>query len=280
MKYNEIAITFPEIDPWKEIFVSLLADLGCESFANGETEHTLLAYIAENNYDKNILDDFFTEYRSQIDFQYTITEMEQENWNAVWESNYEPVMIAGRCFIRAPFHLPNPDAEFEIVIEPKMSFGTAHHETTSLMIEFLLEEDLLHKSVLDMGAGTGILAILSCLKGAKPVTAIDSDEWAYENNIENNIRNNTQEIQVKLGDVSLLSENEKYDIIIANINRNILLQDLPAYIKVLNKNGIIFLSGFYTGDDFDMITHKCNELGLQLVSYKEKNSWCAVKFIL
>ncbi|MDR0206854.1 MAG: 50S ribosomal protein L11 methyltransferase [Bacteroidales bacterium] len=278
MIYYEISLSFLKIEPWKEIFVSLLADLGCESFTDGETEDILLAYISEDNYDKVELIDFFAKYRSQLDFQYTITKIEQQNWNAVWESNYEPVMIAGRCFIRAPFHQPNPEAEYEIVIEPKMSFGTAHHETTSLMIEFLLDEDFRHKSVLDMGAGTGILAILSCLKGAKPVTAIDNDEWAYKNNIENNSRNNAQEIQVKLGNASLLLENEKYDIIIANINRNILLQDLQAYVKVLNKNGIIFLSGFYTGEDLEMITQKCNELGLQRVSCKDRNNWCAVKF--
>jgi ribosomal protein L11 methyltransferase len=160
-----------------------------------------------------------------------------------------------------------------------MSFGTAHHETTSLMIEFLLEEDLQNKKVLDMGAGTGILAILSHLKGAQPVTAIDNDEWAYLNNMENNARNNAEMIQVKLGDASLLIENENYDIIIANINRNILLNDLPDYVKVLNKNGIIFLSGFYAGEDLEMITHKCNELGLSLVAVKEKNKWCAAKFV-
>jgi ribosomal protein L11 methyltransferase len=190
------------------------------------------------------------------------------------------VLIAEKCFIRAPFHEHNPDAEFEIVIEPKMSFGTAHHETTSLMIEFLLEEDLRNKSVLDMGAGTGILAILSHLKGAQPVTAIDNDEWAYLNNIENTTRNNAEAIQVKLGDASLLTENEKYDIIIANINRNILLNDLPAYVNVLNNNGIIFLSGFYLGEDLEMIKQKCNALGLQFVVAKEKNKWCAARFVL
>jgi ribosomal protein L11 methyltransferase len=148
------------------------------------------------------------------------------------------------------------------------------------MIEFLLEEELRNKSVLDMGAGTGILAILSHLRGAAPVTAIDNDEWAYLNNIENNARNNTETIRVKLGDASLLNENEKYDVIIANINRNILLNDLPTYVKVLNENGTIFLSGFYAGEDCKMLTLKCNELGLHLVTVKEKNCWCAVKFQL
>jgi len=278
MKYHEITLTFSEIFPWKDIFTSLLADLGCESFADGETEDILLAYISEDNYNEEDIKALFERYHPQANIQYTIQEIEQQNWNAVWESNYEPVMIANQCFIRAPFHPSNPDAEYEIVIEPKMSFGTAHHETTSLMIEFLLEEDLQNKSVLDMGAGTGILAILSYLRGATPVTAIDNDEWAYLNNIENNTRNNAEAIQVKLGDASLLIEDEKYDVIIANINRNILLRDLADYVKVLNKNGVIFLSGFYVGEDFEMISLKCEELGLEFVAGKEKNRWCAAKF--
>jgi ribosomal protein L11 methyltransferase len=145
------------------------------------------------------------------------------------------------------------------------------------MIEFLLEEELKNKSVLDMGAGTGILAILSQLRGAKPVTAIDKDEWAYLNNMENNTRNNTETIRVKLGDASLLTENEKYDTIIANINRNILLNDLHIYVKSLNKTGVIFLSGFYAEEDLEMITRKCHELSLQLVAAKERNRWFAVK---
>ena len=278
MKYYEIAVSFSELFPWKEILVSLLADLGCDSFADGEGEDILLAYISEDNYNEKDIKTLLEQYQSEINIRYKIHEIEQQNWNAVWESNYEPVMISDRCFIRAPFHQPNPNAEYEIVIEPKMSFGTAHHETTSLMIEFLLEETLQNKSVLDMGAGTGILAILAHLKGAAPISAIDNDEWAYLNNIENNARNNAEPIRVKLGDAALLTENEKYDIIIANINRNILLNDLPDYMKVLNKNGVIFLSGFYVGEDLEMITKKCCELGLLSVSVKEKNGWCAVKF--
>jgi ribosomal protein L11 methyltransferase len=278
MKYYEIQVRFSEVFPWKEIFISLLADAGCDSFADGETDEILLAYISEDDYNEARIEELVEQYRLQTDIKYEINEVEQQNWNAIWESNYEPVMIAGQCFIRAPFHEPNPAAEYEIVIEPKMSFGTAHHETTSLMIEFLLEEELQHKSVLDMGAGTGILAILSHLRGAAPVTAIDNDEWAYLNNVENNARNNAEAIRVKLGDASLLSAHEKYDVIIANINRNILLHDLPAYVQALHKNGIIFLSGFYVEEDLEMITQKCNGLGLQLVATKEKNRWCAAKF--
>ena len=280
MKYYEITTTFSDIFPWKEIFVSLLAEEGCESFADGETEDVLLAYIAENNYNEDNIKALFEQYHSQTEIHYSIYEVEQQNWNALWESNYEPVLIAERCFIRAPFHDSNLAAEYEIVIEPKMSFGTAHHETTALMIELLLEENLQNKSVLDMGAGTGVLAILSHLRGANPITAIDNDEWAYLNNLENNTRNNAEAIQVKLGDASLLSDHKKFDVIIANINRNILLNDLPAYVNVLNDNGIIFLSGFYVGEDFEMITKKCYSLGLLFVVHKEKNNWCAAKFEL
>ena len=280
MKYYEITATFSDLFPWKEIFVSLLAEEGCESFADGETEEILLAYVAENNYNEDNIKALFEQYHSQTEIHYSINEVEPQNWNAVWESNYEPVLIAERCSIRAPFHEPNLAAEYEIVIEPKMSFGTAHHETTALMIEFLLEENLQNKSVLDMGAGTGVLALLSHLRGANPITAIDNDEWAYLNNLENNARNNAEAIQVKLGDASLLSDHEKFDVIIANINRNILLNDLPAYVETLNDNGVIFLSGFYVGEDLEMITKKCDALGLQLLVYKEKNNWCAAKFEL
>jgi len=278
MKYYEITISFSEIFPWKEIFISLLADLGCDSFADGETEEILLAYMPENVFNEEYLNTFFLQERTKTNFHYTIKELIQQNWNAIWESNYEPVLIANRCFIRAPFHEKNTTAEYEIVIEPKMSFGTAHHETTSLMIEFLLEEELQNKSVLDMGAGTGILAILAHQRGATPVTAIDNDEWAYLNNVENNTRNNAESITVKLGDASLLSENEKYNVIIANINRNILLLDLPVYVNALHENGVLFLSGFYFGEDLEMITKKCCELGLCFVTSKEKNDWCAAKF--
>jgi len=278
MKFYEIVVTFKEVFPWKEIFVSLLADLGCNSFADGESETVLLAYITENNYNEKKIKALFKQYNSKTNINYLIHEIEQQNWNAIWESNYEPVMIANRCFVRAPFHESNPKAEYEIVIEPKMSFGTAHHETTSLMIEFLLDEELQKKSVLDMGAGTGILAILAYLKGAGKITAIDNDEWASLNNIENNIQNNAEMIRVKLGDASLLTQNEKYDVIIANINRNILLQDLPIYSSVLNKNGVIFLSGFYEGDDLEMIINKCRELKLHPAAIKQRNRWCAGKF--
>ncbi len=278
MNYLEIKLVFSQPEPWKEVFTALLGDLGCDSFSDGETEEELLAYIPENLFVKEQLDELLTEHPYDVKIQYAITEVKTENWNALWESNYSPVLIAEKCYIRAPFHEKMEHVDYEIVIEPKMSFGTAHHETTSMMIEYVLEEPVAQKSVLDMGAGTGVLAILSYMKGAFPVTAIDNDEWAYLNNIENNSRNNADQIVVKLGDAETI-KGDHYQIIIANINRNILLRDLPEYEKCLEENGIIFLSGFYVEEDLAIIKEKCESLGLVYVSHKEKNKWCSAKFI-
>ena len=277
MNYLEIKLVFSQPEPWKEVFTALLGDLGCESFSDGETEEELLAYIQEDLFDKTQIDELLTDHSYEVKIRYSIQEVKTENWNTLWESNYSPVLIAERCYIRAPFHEKKEQVDYEIVIEPKMSFGTAHHETTSMMIEYILEEQVAHKSVLDMGAGTGVLAILSYMKGAFPVTAIDNDEWAYLNNIENNSRNNADQIIVKLGDAETI-KGDLYQIIIANINRNILLRDLPEYEKCLEKNGIIFLSGFYVDEDLDLIKEKCESLGLHYVSHKEKNKWCSAKF--
>lgn len=278
MNYLEIKLVFSQPEPWKEVFTALLGDLGCESFSNGETEEELLAYIPEDLFDKEQIDELLTEHPYEVKIQYSIQEVKTENWNVLWESNYSPVLIADKCYIRAPFHKKMEHVDYEIEIEPKMSFGTAHHETTAMMIEYLLEEPVAQKSVLDMGAGTGVLAILSYMKGAFPVTAIDNDEWAYLNNIENNSRNNADQIVVKLGDAETI-KGDLYQIIIANINRNILLRDLPEYEKCLEKNGIIFLSGFYVEEDLALIREKCESLGLHYVSHKEKNKWCSAKFI-
>lgn len=278
MNYFEIKIVFSQPEPWKEVFTALLGELGCDSFSDGETEQELLAYISEDLYNSDTLKELLCNHNYDVVIQYDCKKVKTENWNAIWESNYSPVLIADQCYIRAPFHEPLDIVKYEIVIEPKMSFGTAHHETTSMMIEYILEEPLEHKSVLDMGAGTGILAILAYKKGAKPVLAIDNDEWAYLNNIENNAKNNAEDIVVKLGDATTI-KGEHYQVIIANINRNILLRDLPAYEKCLDTNGIIFLSGFYVMEDLDIIIEKCTSIGLQYVSHKEKNKWCSAKFI-
>jgi ribosomal protein L11 methyltransferase len=277
MNYIELKLSLPAADPWKDVFTSILSDAGCDSFMDGDSETTLLAYMKESDYDEEAVRQLLKENPFGVEVTYTTSVIEAQNWNALWESNYSPVLIANRCYIRAPFHPHRDDVDFEIVIEPKMSFGTAHHETTSLMIEYVLEEPLVGKELLDMGAGTGVLAILARMRGASPVTAIDNDEWAYENNIENNARNGVSDIRVILGDASALHDMH-YDVIIANINRNILLRDMRYYVKVLNDNGIIFFSGFYQGEDLDAIKAEAARWGLEFVSNKEKNKWVAAKF--
>lgn len=277
MNYIEIKVLLPAVDPWKEVFVSLLSDAGCDSFMDGAEDNMLLAYVKESDYDEASVAQLLNDNPFGVAVSYSVSTIETQNWNALWESNYSPVLIAGRCYIRAPFHPHRDDVEHEIVIEPKMSFGTAHHETTSLMIEYVLEEPLEDKELLDMGAGTGVLAILSRMRGACPVTAIDNDEWAYENNKENNARNGVSDIKVILGDASAL-QNMHYDVIIANINRNILVRDMQYYVSVLNPGGVIFFSGFYQGEDLEVIKAEAARCGLKFVSNKEKNNWVAAKF--
>lgn len=278
MDYFEIKLTFDNSEPWKEVFTSILADAGCESFMDGNDENILLAYITENLYNPITFKKILEDHTFNVKIKYSVSKIESQDWNTIWELNYSPVLIANRCFIHAPFHQARPDIEYDLVIEPKMSFGTAHHETTSMMIEFLLEEEVKGKSLLDMGSGTGILAILAHKKGAYPILAVDNDEWAYQNNIENNFRNNAESIQVKLGDASVI-KNSQFDIIFANINRNILYEDIPIYSSCLEKNGLLFLSGFYIENDLNILEKRCLEFQIKLIHFKENNHWAAAKFI-
>lgn len=264
-------------EPWKEIYTSLMADAGCDSFMDGDSECELLCYIPEKDYQEDVFKDLLdTPQFPEVKLSYSIAPMEDKDWNAAWEANYEPVMIDNKCYIRAPFHPARPEAEFEIVIEPKMSFGTAHHATTAQMVSYLLETDVRGKAVLDMGAGTGVLAILATMKGAEPVTAIDNDEWAYRNGVENAQQNGCEHLKVLLGDASLLGD-EHYDIILANINRNILLQDIPHYVQCMNDSALLFLSGFYE-EDLPALRYCCAQNGLKYVDHKTKDKWVAAKF--
>ena len=278
MAYIELKLNLEQAEPWKDVFTSLLADAGCDSFMDGDNENILLAYIKEELYDAPAIEQILQNHGFDTKITYSASRIEEQDWNATWEASYEPVTIAGRCHIRAPFHKPCPETEYEIIIEPKMSFGTAHHETTSLMIEYILEEDFTEKSVLDMGSGTGVLAILAHKRGAAPVVAIDNDPWAYENNLENDVRNDATDITVKLGDAHAIGE-QVFDVIIANINRNILLNDMHLYVKSMHPGSSIFFSGFYQGNDLNIIKEKAVSLGLEFVSNKVKNEWTAAKFI-
>ena len=262
------------LQPAVEILIAELGLAGFESFV--ETEEGLTAYIKKQDWNPSILDDIQILNSNEFSISYTIEEIEQVNWNQEWEKNFNAIIVDDLCTIRAPFH-EKPNTTFDIVIEPKMSFGTGHHETTHMMIQHILNNDFKDKSVLDMGCGTGVLAILSELKGAKPIDAIDVDNWCYLNSLENVERNCCNHISVYEGDAGLLG-NKKYDIIIANINRNILLNDIKTYASCLNKNGMLFLSGFYK-EDISVIEDACNRNMLKLDEKLERNNWVSLKFI-
>jgi len=256
-----------------EILVAELGELPFESFV--ESEFGLTAYIQKELWNEDILADLFVLQSLEFNISYTIEEIEQVNWNEEWEKNFEPIEVDGMCNVRAPFH-PKTAAQYDIVIEPKMSFGTGHHETTHMMIQHLLHLDVQGKKTLDMGCGTAILAILAEMKGAQPIDAIDIDNWCYLNSIENAARNKCKYITVYEGDAALLVD-QKYELIIANINRNILLADMPAYTKCLLPGGILLLSGFYE-EDIPFLEASCVENGLQYVSKLQRNNWVSLKF--
>ena len=257
-----------------EILVAELGELPFESFV--ESEFGVTAYIQKQLWSESILDDVQILHSPEFVISYTVEEIEQVNWNEEWEKNFEAINVDGICHVRAPFH-PKTDAQFDIVIEPKMSFGTGHHETTHMMIQHLLEMDVAGMKTLDMGCGTAILAILAEMKGAKPIDAIDIDNWCYLNSIENAERNNCKNITVYEGDAALLKD-KKYDLIIANINRNILLNDMQSYVDSLLPNGTILFSGFYE-EDIPFINASCVEKGLTYVKKLERNNWVSLKYV-
>jgi ribosomal protein L11 methyltransferase len=257
-----------------EILIAELGEKPFESFI--ETEDGFSAYIQKEFWTEDVLNDIFLLNSSEFSISYTFEEIEQVNWNEEWEKNFEPIDVDNKCHIRAPFH-PKTIAEFDIVIEPKMSFGTGHHETTHMMIQHLLEMNVTNMKALDMGCGTAILAILAEMKGAKPIDAIDIDNWCYHNSMENAERNNCKEISVYEGDAGLL-KNKNYDLIIANINRNILLNDMQQYVDCLNTNGSLLLSGFYN-EDIPFIDECCTEKGLTFVKKIERNNWVSLKYV-
>jgi ribosomal protein L11 methyltransferase len=257
-----------------EILIAELGELPFESFV--ESEFGVTAFIQKQLWTESILEEVFVLNSPQFTISYTIEEIDQVNWNEEWEKNFDPIDVDGQCHVRAPFH-PKTNAEYDIIIEPKMSFGTGHHETTHMMIQHILEIDVTNMKTLDMGCGTAILAILAEMKGAQPIDAIDIDNWCYLNSIENAERNNCKHISVYEGDASLLID-QKYDLIIANINRNILLNDMQSYVACLNKNGVLLLSGFYE-EDIPFIDASCTEKGLKFVKKIQRNNWVSLKYV-
>lgn len=260
----------------------LTADLGAAGFESFETEEGVLkAYIPQVQYRENKarIEDTISNYAIKGRKDETI---EDQDWNAVWESAYEPVRFGDFCFVHAPFHTPLSEVRHNICIEPKMSFGTAHHPTTALMIRFLQENPPFGESVLDMGCGTGVLGILAGMQGAAHVSGIDVDEWAYRNASEN-VRKNGFSTQgdslftIELGDAALL-KGRVFDRIIANINRNILVRDMPAYATALKTGGTLYLSGFYL-QDMEIIEEACNSCRLFYRQHHSRDEWAAMQFV-
>ena len=275
MEYLEFKFRVSPIQPWKDILEAELGEIDFESFA--DTDKGVDAYIQEDNFDDNNFKNLSILNNSLCKIEFTKNKVTPKNWNEEWEKNFSPINVDNRCVIRAPFHEVT-DADFEIIIEPKMSFGTGHHQTTHLMISYILDMNLDGMSVMDMGCGTGILAILAALKGAVNVDAIDIDEWAYENTMENAGRNKVDFIKGAKGDASLLKGNENYDLFIANINRNILVNDISTYAKSIKNKGHLLLSGFYESD-IEQLVSEIEKNGFKLQEKRSKETWAALRFI-
>lgn len=274
MPYFEISFSPLTIDDDKSLLIAELVDAGFDSF--NEEENRLLSYTNVEVFNSDLLKtiSFLLEHP---EVKVDIKSLEDINWNKEWESNYQPVTIAGKCHVRAPFHPPAHGVAYEIIIEPKMAFGTAHHETTQLMASWLMDLDVRRKDVLDMGCGTGILAILANKTGAGNVIGVDNDEWAWRNSIENFKINGVPSDNVFLGDATRIRKNS-YDLILANINRNILLQDMKTYSDGLRVDGLLMLSGFYQLD-MDAIVSRASEFGLNLSENRTLNDWAVALFI-
>lgn len=272
---NYIKITIDVCDKPEYQVDVLTYELGEIGFSTFETvDDTLIAYAKETDFNEESLNTLSIE-------EYNLEKVEDKDWNEEWEKNYfQPIVVDGdvsKCVIHSSFHTDVPKAEYDIIINPKMSFGTGHHETTSSMLRWILTDSMKGKTVLDMGCGTAVLGILAKLRGADRVVGVDIDEWCRDNATESALLNNV-DMEIKLGDASILPKTETFNVILANINRNILLDDMDKYVRCLMKGGNLYMSGFYT-EDILVIKDKAESLGLKYVDFKEKNNWVAVKFL-
>jgi ribosomal protein L11 methyltransferase len=273
MNYIELQL---RLSPdYTDILTAELAELGYESFV--ETDEGLNAYIIEPDFDEKAVQELIAKYEGQTAIAYEVSSLEKRNWNAEWERDYEPIEVADQVRVRASFHESDARFRYDIVINPKMSFGTGHHETTAMMLEQQLSLDFAGKSVLDVGSGTGILAILAEKMGAQAVLAFDIEEWAVENARENAELNDCPKTTVFQGTIADVDPTTQYDIVLANINRNILLAEIPAYTNLLTNNGYLVVSGFYENDAPD-IEQKALEVGLSLANRATTNQWTSLSF--
>lgn len=285
MYYIKLNVSLSHNQEWKEesywiadVFKDSLISLGFDSFV--DTQNGFEAYCSEENYCLDKVKQVAKENLSFVqglEISYLEEKIEQKDWNAEWEKDYPSVVFGDFCVVRPEFNPKQEGVKYDIIINPKMSFGTAHHQTTSLIIDFISKENIAGKRIMDMGCGTGVFAILAMKMGAEYAKAIDIDIWAAENAKENANKNSVS-VDVLLGDASLLSENEKFDIFFANINRNILLADMQTYSNSIQEGGVLFLSGFYT-QDVAILEAECKEFGLELTDVETKDNWAAMRLV-
>ena len=274
MQYIEVEITLRQVEPYRDLLIDALGNEGpYDSFE--ETSDGLKAYVPQSQYDEVFLQSVLSSL-SLVSATYKVSVLPDKNWNEEWERQHQPVLVEGFCWVHAPFHEIRKDVDYNIMIEPKMSFGTAHHATTYMMLTYLRDLELAGKEVLDMGCGTAVLAILAALRGAKQVDAVDVDEWAYRNAQENVERNSVADrVRCRLGDASLLGS-DCYDVVVANINRNILLADMERYRRSLRLGGTLLLSGFYHAD-MPALQSRAAELGMRLEEERTRDGWSALQ---
>ena len=276
MVYSEVIFNLSTTEDFhKDLLINALSDIGFDTFEDFEIGFK--AYIPLSKFNADLIEQLKVVYGDMFSFTFAATSIPHQNWNQLWESNFEPLQVADRCYIRATFHVPHPEYEYEIVIDPKMAFGTGHHQTTALMMEFMLGENFKGQNVLDMGCGTGILAILASKMGAKEVLAMDFDEICFESTIENSEINGINNIRVLCGSKEVIPD-QKFDTILANINRNILIDQLNRYAELAKPGTILFLSGFYEEPDLNIIKEKCFSIGFIFKKHIALNNWVSAKF--
>ncbi|MFA6277099.1 MAG: 50S ribosomal protein L11 methyltransferase [Pedobacter sp.] len=276
MEYKKVAFNFKDIEEYQhDILIAELAEIGFDTFE--DTPNGFDAFIIANQFDETTLMGILTGFGDELNYTYEVTAIAPQNWNEEWEKNFSPLIINEDCYVRATFHEHQPQYKYEIVIDPKMAFGTGHHQTTTMMMLYILETDMQDKVVLDMGAGTGILGILAAKRGAKEIVAIDNDEVCYRSAIENAALNSITNLTSLCGSKEIIPA-VGFDIILANINRNILLDQISSYATVLKEKGTIFFSGFYENPDLDMIKAHCADFNLTYVDHKKIGDWVAAQF--
>lgn len=278
MQYIQVTFEFKNIAEYQQdLLINDLADIGFNTFE--DTPNGFSAFTELDNFQEAALKDVLADViGDELEYSYEVKEIAGENWNEEWEKNFEPLIISDQCYVRATFHAPRPEYPFEIVIDPKMAFGTGHHQTTTMMMEYILSMNLAGKKVLDMGCGTGILAFLAAKKGATRLTAIDYDQVCYESTVENAALNNITDIEIICGGKEVIPDTA-FDVILANINRNILLDQIERYAAVLKAGGEIVYSGFYETPDLEMIKAASSALGMHYQDHKKINDWVAARFI-